>query len=259
MHAPAVTALIDVWIMVQGGYWLFWNMHWRAQGRGFYSAHGLYERLYTERREEIDRLAEAIAALAGPGALDPVTTLREVQGFVAAVEQYRGPDVEKALEAVKATLRALQAADAAARDLPFSAGVQNVVASIADTYLRDLYLLQQQAAAAPPDLGPLGSLGSPGSLGGFGDVFAGAGQGPGQGHAAGFGARSPAGQQLGAAWAQLGGQGAGAVAMLGDALSLAPDGEQHAKLAAKALLGGGLLWGLWEMVRGGGGDGTPRR
>jgi hypothetical protein len=252
MHAPAVTALIDVWIMVQGGYWLFWNMHWRAQGRGFYSAHGLYERLYTERREEIDRLAEAIAALAGPGALDPVTTLREVQGFVAAVEQYRGPDVEKALEAVKATLRALQAADAAARDLPFSAGVQNVVASIADTYLRDLYLLQQQAAVAPA----AGSAGLDFGGLGFGDVGP-AGAEP--GGRAGFGARSPAGQQLGAAWAQLGGQGAGAVAMLGDALSLAPDGEQHAKLAAKALLGGGLLWGLWEMVRGGGGDGTPRR
>lgn len=247
MSSPAVAALIDVWVMVQGGYWLFWNMHWRAKGRGFYSAHTLYERLYTERREEIDRLAEAIAALAGPGALDPVTTLREVQGFVAAVEQYPGPDAEKALEAVKATLRALQAADAAARTAPFSAGVQNVVASIADTYLRDLYLLQQQAAVAPAADGlDFGGL----SIGG-GDGSAGASASP------AFAARSPVGQQLGAAWAQLGGQGAGAVAMLGDALSLAPDGEQHAKLVAKALLGGGLLWGLWELVRSGD-DGSRR-
>lgn len=249
MSSPAVAALIDVWVMVQGGYWLFWNMHWRAKGRGFYSAHTLYERLYTERREEIDRLAEAIAALAGPGALDPVTTLREVQGFVAAVEQYPGPDAEKALEAVKATLRALQAADAAARTAPFSAGVQNVVASIADTYLRDLYLLQQQAAVAPVAEGA-GGLDF-GGLAGLSGAAGAAGAGP------AFQARSPVGQQLGAAWAQLGGQGAGAVAMLGDALSLAPEGEQHAKLVTKALLGGGLLWGLWELVRGG--DGTPSR
>ncbi len=249
--SPAVLALIDVWVMVQGGYWLFWNMHWRAKGRGFFGAHLLYERLYTERREEIDRLAEAIAALAGLGALDPVTTLREVQGFVAAVEQHPGSDAEKALEAVRATLRALQAADAAARDLPFSAGVQNVVASIADTYMRDLYLLQQQAAVSPAFAGP-------------GQDFGGLGPAPaepGQASAAGpsFTARSPVGQQLGAAWQQIGGQGAEAVAMLGDALSLAPEGEQHAKLVTKALLGGGLLWGLWELVRGGGSDGTPRR
>jgi len=252
MSSPAVAALIDVWALIQAEYWLFWSWHWRAKGSGFYQLHLLYQRIYEERPAEIDRMAELIAAVGGSDALAPAATLRDVQGFVAAVERAPGADLQKAVATVHAVLKALDAANAAAAEIPFSLGAQNVLAGIADTHLRDLYLLQQQAGGAvvmgrpvapAAPVAPVAHSG--GDLGDLGDL--GALHSPGVVYAP----RTPAGQQLAGAWRQVGAPDPiGAAGALGDALGLVPDGARHVGTFAKALAAGGLLWGLWGLTRG---------
>lgn len=240
---PSVAALIDVWALIQAEYWLFWSWHWRAKGSGFYQLHLLYQRIYEERPAEIDRMAELIAAVGGSDALAPAATLREVQAFVAAVERSPGSDVHKAIGTVHAVLKALDAANTGAAEIPFALGAQNVLAGIADTHLRDLYLLQQQAGGAvvmgrtvAPVADTLAPVADSGDLGAPGVIYA---------------PRTPAGQQLAGAWRQVGAPDPiGAAGALGDALGLVPDGARHVGTVAKALAAGGLLWGLWGLTRG---------
>ena len=241
MHDPLTAALLTAWAAIQGEYWLFWTFHWKAQGPHSYGSHLLFERLYTARREEIDRLAEVIAAVGGAGALDPAWALEHARAFVARFDG-EGPPAHRAAAAVVEVLTQLRAADQQAAASPYGMAVQNVLAGIADKQLEALYLLQQagsrsvrSAPAAPAALGVLGELGG----------LLGAPVGPGAMSAGAYVPRSAAGSELQRAWGYLAPDSEAPVGILGDALGLVPGGETQARTFARGLgVAALLIWGL---------------
>jgi DNA-binding ferritin-like protein len=252
MSEPLPTALYDLWVVVQGEYWLFWALHWRAKGSGYYGLHLLYQKVYAERQEEIDRLAELIAALYGAEALRPAHALREAQAFVTAAEGLQSSDTGRGIMAVIAALRAAQAADRAAEGTPYAAGVHNVVGGIADKHLQALYLLQQadggglaaqRAARSAPAVPAFGDAGAFGDVEAFGELGS-----PGAA-VGGYSPRTPEGHELGRAWGELSGGSPALGRLVGDALGLLPDGAPYAKTVSRALIGAGLLYGLHKLFK----------
>jgi len=248
MDGALIQALLSVWAAIQGEYWLFWALHWQSKGRDSYARHLLFERLYTARREEIDRLAELIAALAGSSdALDPTRALGGARAFVEHYQRSGAADVAQATAAVVEVLRRLQLADEAARGTPYALGAQNVLAGIADKQMEALYLLQQAGTRSMT-----GSAAPLGALGDLAGLF-GASGGPELG--AGYVPRSKAGGELQRAWGHLG-AGDAPVGLLGDALGMLPGGEDQARTLARGLGVAAVIawaWNAWTARKGRGG------
>lgn len=231
---PAVLPpLLHAWSALHAEYWLLWTLHWRSRGVGYYGDHLLYQRLYEARTAEIDRMAEVIAAIGGAAALDPVAGLASAQAIVAQVEALPVPDPRKALLAAQGVLRALSAADAAARTGPYTLAVQNVLAGIADAHLEAVYLLQQREGGQlvlPPARAP-----APAAL-------------------PAYQPRSAPGRALAGAFAGVDGHGPAphVLGALGDALALAGPAEADGAVGAlgKGLAAGGAVWALLRLFRG---------
>jgi DNA-binding ferritin-like protein len=257
MSDPLTAALLTVWAAIQGEYWLFWTLHWKAQGPHSYGSHLLFERLYTARREEIDRLAEVIAAVAGAGALDPTWALEHARAFVERFgDERQGLPAHRAAAAVVEVLTQLRAADQQAAASPYAMGVQNVLAGIADKQLEALYLLQQagsrSARSAPAAPAALGGLGVLGELGGLLGAPSGAPAGSGSMSPGAYVPRSAAGSELQRAWGHLSPDSEAPVGILGDALGMVPGGEAQARTFARGLgVAALLIWGLdyWRNIK----------
>lgn len=152
MQTPLTHSLRRLWAALFGEYWLFWTLHWQAGGPHSYGDHQLYERLYAERRAEIDRIAELLAAVGGPGLLDPAAGMEAGQALVAQAVAVPGTPATKALAAVQAVLGLTREAAEAARGTPWALPVENAVGGVADSHVTALYLLQQRAAGRPVHL-----------------------------------------------------------------------------------------------------------
>ncbi len=228
--------LLHAWSALHAEYWLLWTLHWRSRGVGYYGDHLLYQRLYEARKAEIDRMAEVIAAIGGAAALDPAAGLAATQAIVAQVEALPVPDPRKALLAAQGVLRALSAADAAARTGPYTLAVQNVLAGIADAHLEAVYLLQQREGGQlvlPPARAPARASSLPA-----------------------YQPRSAPGRALAGAFAGVTGHGPAphVLGALGEALALAGPAEADGAVGAlgKGLAAGGALWALSRLFRGAG-------
>lgn len=141
--------LITAWYALIAEYWLFWSYHWRSQGPNYYGDHRLYERLYTARTAEIDRLAETISAIYGAAALNPAQAFQFVGPILERAEQAPGEFADKSIKMVHGVMSALNAGNASLRDSQHHMAVNNVLAGISDSQLEALYLLQQRAGGFP--------------------------------------------------------------------------------------------------------------
>ena len=140
------TALLDVWASLRALHHVLWTLHWQAEGDPAYGDHLLYEKLYTARVEEIDRMAELIAALFGADALDPVAAWNRAGVLVERAGVMRGSPAARALALVEATIEAIDLADEANTG-PHALAANNVLAGIADNLNTAAYLLKQRTRA----------------------------------------------------------------------------------------------------------------
>jgi len=144
MSTTRKSALLDVWASLRALHHVLWTLHWQAEGDPSYGDHLLYERLYKARVEEIDRVAELIAALFGAETLDPVASWDRAGVLLHAKGWRTAHPAEGALRMVEATIAAIDLADGA-NDGRHALAANNVLAGIADNLNNAAYLLQQRA------------------------------------------------------------------------------------------------------------------
>jgi DNA-binding ferritin-like protein len=136
-----LVTLLDLWASLRAAHHVFWTLHWQAKGAPYYGDHLLYQRLYEARVKEIDRVAEAIAALYGADKLAPVPAWNAAGSVIAASVQAQNPGIRAAEMILSMATRA----NAAIGSHPYGLGINNVIAGISDSALEALYLLQQRS------------------------------------------------------------------------------------------------------------------
>ena len=136
-----LVTLLDLWASLRAAHMVYWTLHWQAKGAPYYGDHLLYQRLYEARVKEIDRVAEAIAALYGADKLAPVPAWNAAGSVIAATVQTQNPGIRAAEMILSTATRA----NAAIGQHPSGLGVNNVIAGISDSALEALYLLQQRS------------------------------------------------------------------------------------------------------------------
>jgi DNA-binding ferritin-like protein len=154
MNNALIMALLNAWAGIHGEYWLLWTFHWRSKGASYYGDHLLYQRLYTARQAEIDRMAEIIAAVGGAALLDPTKAMDAAKPFIESVENLQANDAQKALVATQSVLRLLDVANNAAKGTPYELAINNALSGFSDTHLEAVYLLQQRMSGETVPLSP---------------------------------------------------------------------------------------------------------
>lgn len=132
-------ALLNLWAHLRASHHVYWTLHWQARGPAFYGDHELFARLYGERIEEIDSVAELIASHYGADKLDPLAAWKAAQPVIEAMLAGSSPVVVAQL-----VVAAAEAANTACAEAPAPASTQNLVAGIGTAHLSALYLLQQR-------------------------------------------------------------------------------------------------------------------
>lgn len=136
-----LVSLLDLWASLRSAHHVYWTLHWQAKGAPYYGDHLLYQRLYEARVKEIDRVAEAVAALYGADKLAAVPAWSAAGAVIAATMAASNPGI-RAAEGILATANR---ANAAIGQHPYGVAVNNVIAGISDSALEALYLLQQRS------------------------------------------------------------------------------------------------------------------
>lgn len=146
-----LTTLIDALVATR---WSHLTSHWRSSGPNSFGDHLMYERLYKKVDDEIDDLAEQLVQLGGSPAVDPPAMLSDAARRISKIEEHMRPDPQtrlatRALAMENALVRTisdvrlrLQQADA------LSLGLDNLLAGVADTHNKHLYLLKQRLSSS---------------------------------------------------------------------------------------------------------------
>jgi DNA-binding ferritin-like protein len=145
MNPALVNALVAVHVALEVEQMLFHAYHWRSKGADYYGDHLLYQRLYEDRAEEIDRIGEVLMAVAGPNSVAPVITITGMHDLASRIEAVQGAQAQRGVALVEETLRRINAANALLGNTPYTLSVNNVLAGFADKHLEALYLLKQRA------------------------------------------------------------------------------------------------------------------
>ena len=145
MNPQLVNALVAVHVALETEQLLFHAFHWRSKGQDYYGDHLLYQRLYTDRAPEIDRIGEVLMAVAGPNSVAPVVTVTGMHDLTSRIEELSGTEAQRGLALVSETLRRITAANGALGQDSWTLAVNNVLAGFADKHLEALYLLKQRA------------------------------------------------------------------------------------------------------------------
>jgi len=145
MNPQLANALIAVHVALEVEQMLFHAYHWRAKGQDYYGDHLLYQRLYTDRALEIDRIGEVLMAVAGANSIAPLVTITGMHDLASRVEAVPGTEAQRGVSLVEETLRRINAANGLLGSSPYALSVNNVLAGFADKHLEALYLLKQRA------------------------------------------------------------------------------------------------------------------
>ena len=135
-----LSALLGLWASLRSAHHVYWTLHWQSRGAPYYGDHLLYQRLYEARVKEIDRVAEAIAAIYGSDVLNAVPAWEAAQRVLLVTAHAQNPG----LKAAETILHAANRTNAAIGQHPYGIAVNNVIAGIADSALEAVYLLQQR-------------------------------------------------------------------------------------------------------------------
>ena len=142
---PQLAALLTLWAHVRAAHHVYWTLHWQARGPTSYGDHLLYQRLYEARIEEIDGLAEVIAAEYGSDKLDPVASWAAASDVIGQLLSAGSP-----VGIAQAVLGGVESCNVAAASGPYPASTQNIVAGIGTSHLTALLLSPNRTAEASP-------------------------------------------------------------------------------------------------------------
>lgn len=137
-----LAALLKLWACLRAAHHVYWTLHWKSKGQPFYGDHLLFERLYSGRIEEIDGLAEIIAAEHGADKLDPVQAWTDALEVIKAMMSSSTP-----IDVAKMVLDAVEAANTASAGCSYPASTQNFISGVGTNHLSALYLLKQRYGA----------------------------------------------------------------------------------------------------------------
>jgi DNA-binding ferritin-like protein len=142
--SPVVNALIAVHVALEVEQMLFHAYHWRSKGQDYYGDHLLYQRLYQDRAEEIDRIGEVLMAVGGADSVVPSVTVTGMLDLVNRTEKVGNSDAERGLLLVEETLHRINDANNLLGKEAYALAVNNVLAGFSDKHLEALYLLRQR-------------------------------------------------------------------------------------------------------------------
>ena len=128
--------------------------HWRTKGGHFYADHLLFERLYNDSQEHIDRLAERTVGLGAPPLVEPIKQADQIGVCVRAAyasisgdfpvpDFYAVVSLQKeyrVLEAVRVVRAALEQSG------NLTDGTDNLLQDLADKHEEFVYLLKQRVS-----------------------------------------------------------------------------------------------------------------
>lgn len=140
-------AMLNLWAKLRMAHHLYWTLHWQAKGSSFYGDHSLFQGLYQARIEEIDNLAELIAAHYGSSQLDPVRSWAMAQECIMGAVGAPSP-----VSIAEMVLEAVEEANEACMECAYPAGTTNLIADIGTNHLKALYMLKQRYMAGPTKL-----------------------------------------------------------------------------------------------------------
>jgi len=134
-----LSSMLHLWASLRAAHHLYWTLHWQAKGPSFQGDHTLFGDLYKARAEELDDLAEMIAAHYGSAQLDPV---RAWGAAAACIEELVAAGSPIAI--AEKVLAAVEACNEACLEGNYPASTTNLIADIGTNNLNGLYKLQQR-------------------------------------------------------------------------------------------------------------------
>lgn len=138
-----LAAMLNLWACLRAAHHMYWTLHWQSRGPNFYGDHELFGRLYGDRVDEIDDLAELIAGHYGADKLNPIVAWQAALEKINALAKAPSP-----VAIAQMVLEAAEAANSASASGKFPAGTQNLISGIGTNHLNALYLLQQRMGGA---------------------------------------------------------------------------------------------------------------
>lgn len=130
--------------------------HWATSGASYYSDHLLFDRLYGDLVEEIDKVAEKAVGMGSSSLVNPVTLAKQVSDAVAELCKGLPPEVSPAAMiqlSLEAEMRFLLMTQALVKVMKeagtLSRGVDNLLAAIEDKHEEHVYLLKQRSIGDP--------------------------------------------------------------------------------------------------------------
>lgn len=137
-----LAALLNLWADLRASHHLYWTLHWQAKGPSFQGDHTLFSGLYQRKAEQIDGLAEIIAAHFGSDKLDPLKAWVMAGEKIKAAAQFASPVqiAEMVIECAESANDAVMSSE----ECPYPAGLSNFVSDLSTKNIQDLYLLKQR-------------------------------------------------------------------------------------------------------------------
>jgi len=138
-------ALLNLWADLRAAHHLYWTLHWQSRGPSFYGDHSLFAGLYQEKAEQVDALAEIIAAHYGSDKLDPIKAWQEA---LPKIEHLVGcQSAVKIAEYVIGCCESTNELILESGECPYPAGLSNFVSDLSTKNIKDLYMLKQRFGA----------------------------------------------------------------------------------------------------------------
>ena len=144
---PQLAAMLKLWASLRAAHHLYWTLHWQAKGSSFQGDHTLFGGLYQERVEEIDNLAELIAAHYGAQTLEPMKAWKAAEECIAAAMAAPTP-----VFIAEMVLEYVEVANDECMSGKYPAGTTNLISDIGTNHLKALYKLKQRYMAGPTKL-----------------------------------------------------------------------------------------------------------
>jgi starvation-inducible DNA-binding protein len=138
-------SVCEVLCTMRAAYLTYRNAHWQARGPNFYGHHLLFERLYDESKDQIDKLAEQAVGSYGSDAIREDAQI--IAERVAEFAQHADP-VSKSLAAARTVRAKLTTAFKTMQvDGQLGLGWEDLLTELAQGTDSHIYLLQQTGSS----------------------------------------------------------------------------------------------------------------
>lgn len=122
--------------------------HWQVSGDTFYGDHMLFDKLYTNTNDEVDKIAEKLVGLATPKMVDAVAISAQSYRILSELYDTNKNISECSLTAEKLYLSTIEFVSTSLyRQNLLTYGLDNLLGDIADKHEEHIYLLKQKLSS----------------------------------------------------------------------------------------------------------------